>query len=72
MRWDDDIDSFAGKRLLDLGGNIAGITTLSLSVFCLAFYITQGADFGFVSPTGLAILGRRAGARGNASRRARP
>jgi EmrB/QacA subfamily drug resistance transporter len=37
--------------------DIAGITTLSLSVFCLAFYITQGADFGFVSPTGLAILG---------------
>jgi EmrB/QacA subfamily drug resistance transporter len=37
--------------------DIAGILTLSLSVFCLAFYITQGPDFGFGSPTGLAILG---------------
>jgi EmrB/QacA subfamily drug resistance transporter len=38
---------------LDLGG----IATLSLSVFCLAFYITQGPDLGFGSPKGLAILG---------------
>ncbi len=37
--------------------DIAGILTLSLSVFCLAFYITQGPDFGFGSATGLAILG---------------
>jgi EmrB/QacA subfamily drug resistance transporter len=37
--------------------DIAGILTLSLSVFCLAFYITQGPDLGFASPTGLAILG---------------
>ncbi len=37
--------------------DIAGILTLSLAVFCLAFYITQGPDFGFGSPTGLAILG---------------
>lgn len=37
--------------------DIAGILTLSLSVFCLAFYITQGPDFGFGSPVGLAILG---------------
>jgi EmrB/QacA subfamily drug resistance transporter len=37
--------------------DIAGILTLSLSVFCLAFYITQAPDFGFGSPTGLAILG---------------
>jgi len=37
--------------------DIAGILTLSLSVFCLAFYITQGPDFGFASPTALAILG---------------
>nr|WP_119301673.1 MFS transporter [Dongia deserti] len=37
--------------------DIAGILTLSLSVFCLAFYITQGPDLGFTSPTGLAILG---------------
>ena len=38
---------------LDLGG----IATLSLSVFCLAFYITQGPDLGFSSPEGLVILG---------------
>jgi EmrB/QacA subfamily drug resistance transporter len=37
--------------------DIAGILTLSLAVFCLAFYITQGPDFGFGSPTGLAVLG---------------
>ena len=37
--------------------DLAGILTLSLSVFCLAFYITEGADVGFASPTGLAILG---------------
>lgn len=37
--------------------DIAGILTLSLSVFCLAFYITQGPDFGFASPAGLAVLG---------------
>jgi EmrB/QacA subfamily drug resistance transporter len=40
--------------------DIAGILTLSLTVFCLAFYITQGPDFGFGSPTGLAILGASA------------
>jgi EmrB/QacA subfamily drug resistance transporter len=37
--------------------DIAGISTLSLSVFCLAFYITQGADLGFGSPIGLGIIG---------------
>lgn len=37
--------------------DIAGIVTLSLSVFCLAFYITQGPDFGFTSPIGLVIIG---------------
>lgn len=37
--------------------DIAGILTLSLSVFCLAFYITQGPDLGFASPEALAILG---------------
>jgi EmrB/QacA subfamily drug resistance transporter len=37
--------------------DVAGILTLSLSVFCLAFYITQGPDFGFASSTALAILG---------------
>jgi EmrB/QacA subfamily drug resistance transporter len=34
-----------------------GILTLSLSVFCLVFYITQGPDFGFAGPTALVILG---------------
>jgi EmrB/QacA subfamily drug resistance transporter len=37
--------------------DIAGILTLSLSVFCLAFYITQGPDLGFASASGLVILG---------------
>lgn len=36
--------------------DVAGIATLSTSVFCVAFYITQGPDFGFSSPTGLAIV----------------
>jgi EmrB/QacA subfamily drug resistance transporter len=35
----------------------AGILTLSLSVFCLAFYITQGPDYGIAGPAALAILG---------------
>jgi EmrB/QacA subfamily drug resistance transporter len=37
--------------------DLAGMLTLSLSVFCLAFYVTQGPDLGFASLTGLAILG---------------
>jgi EmrB/QacA subfamily drug resistance transporter len=37
--------------------DLAGMLTLSLAVFCLAFYITQGPDLGFASPTALAILG---------------
>ncbi|HEX2114207.1 MAG TPA: MFS transporter [Alphaproteobacteria bacterium] len=37
--------------------DVAGILALSLSVFCLAFYITQGPELGFASATGLAILG---------------
>jgi EmrB/QacA subfamily drug resistance transporter len=37
--------------------DIAGILTLSLSVFCLAFLITQGPDLGFASSAALAILG---------------
>lgn len=37
--------------------DVAGILTLSLAVFCLVFYITQGPDFGFASTSGLAILG---------------
>jgi EmrB/QacA subfamily drug resistance transporter len=36
--------------------DFAGILTLSLSVFCLAFYITQGPDLGFASLIALAIL----------------
>jgi EmrB/QacA subfamily drug resistance transporter len=34
----------------------AGILTMSLSVFCVAFYITEGPEVGFVSRTALAIL----------------
>ena len=37
--------------------DLAGIVTLSLAVFCLAYYITQGPELGFGSPAGLAILG---------------
>jgi len=37
--------------------DFAGILTLSLSVFCLAFLITQGPDLGFASPAALAIFG---------------
>jgi EmrB/QacA subfamily drug resistance transporter len=37
--------------------DLAGILTLSLSVFCLAFYITQGPGLGFTSAIGLTILG---------------
>ena len=37
--------------------DVAGIVTLSLSVFCLAFYITQGPDIGFASPAALGIIG---------------
>lgn len=36
--------------------DIPGILTLSLSVFCLAYFITQGPDLGFSSPAALAIL----------------
>lgn len=37
--------------------DIAGIATLSTSVFCLAFFITQGPEIGFTSPAGLAFIG---------------
>jgi EmrB/QacA subfamily drug resistance transporter len=33
-----------------------GVTTLSVAVFCLAFYITQGAQLGFANPAALATL----------------
>jgi len=36
--------------------DIGGIATLSLSVFCLAYFITQGPDLGFTSPQALAVL----------------
>ncbi len=41
-----------GSSHLDL----AGIMTLSLAVFCLAFYITQGPDLGFDSWAALAVV----------------
>jgi EmrB/QacA subfamily drug resistance transporter len=37
--------------------DLAGMLTLSVAVFCLAFYITQGSTYGFRSPAGLSILG---------------
>lgn len=39
-------------RRLDL----AGIVTLSLAVFCVAYVITQGRELGFSSPAALAII----------------
>lgn len=36
--------------------DVAGIATLSTTVFCIAFYITQGPDFGFTGTIGLAIV----------------
>jgi len=36
--------------------DIGGMLTLSLAVLGTVFYITQGADMGFASPTALAIL----------------
>lgn len=39
-------------RRLDL----AGIATLSLAVFCVAYVITQGSELGFTSPVALAIV----------------
>lgn len=36
--------------------DIAGIATLSLAVFCLAFFITQGPALGFTSLAALAII----------------
>jgi len=40
--------------------DITGIVTLSLAVFGLTFYITQGADFGYGSVAGLALIGATA------------
>jgi EmrB/QacA subfamily drug resistance transporter len=36
--------------------DVAGIISLSLAVFGLTFFITQGADFGYGSVTGLALI----------------
>jgi EmrB/QacA subfamily drug resistance transporter len=36
--------------------DILGIATLSVSVFCLAYYITQGPDLGFGSATAIGIV----------------
>lgn len=37
------------------GLDVAGIATLSLAVFCLAFFITQGPALGFSSPTAIGV-----------------
>ena len=37
--------------------DIAGILTLSIAVFCLVLFVTQGPVLGFSSPTALAIIG---------------
>lgn len=37
--------------------DLAGMVTLSAAVFCLAFFITQGPELGFVSLEALMILG---------------
>ncbi|MFJ1310801.1 MFS transporter [Agrobacterium sp. P15N1-A] len=59
----------AGTWLLAAGGvgesrdpeaarlDLAGMVTLSVAVFCLAFFITQGPALGFVGPAALLILG---------------
>nr|WP_314070438.1 MFS transporter [uncultured Roseococcus sp.] len=36
--------------------DLMGMVTLSVAVFCLAFFITQGPELGFDSPTALSIL----------------
>lgn len=36
--------------------DILGIATLSVAVFCLAYYITQGPDFGFASGAAIGVL----------------
>ncbi|BCP51416.1 MFS transporter [Kaistia sp. 32K] len=36
--------------------DLPGIVTLSVAVFCLAYFITQGPDLGFASPAALTIL----------------
>lgn len=37
--------------------DLAGIVTLSVAVFCLAYFITEGGELGFSSPMALAIIG---------------
>jgi len=41
--------------------DVAGIVTLSASIFGFVWFITQGADIGFASRTGLTILAASAG-----------
>jgi hypothetical protein len=36
--------------------DLAGVVTLSLAVFCVAFVITSGGELGFTSPAALAIV----------------
>ncbi|SJZ58342.1 drug resistance transporter, EmrB/QacA subfamily [Enhydrobacter aerosaccus] len=36
--------------------DIAGIATISIAVFCLVFYITQGAELGFTSRPAIAVV----------------
>ncbi|UGX86449.1 MFS transporter [Phyllobacterium meliloti] len=40
--------------------DVLGIATLSLAVFGLTYFITQGPDLGFTSPAALAIIGASA------------
>lgn len=37
--------------------DLAGMATLSVAVFCVAWYITQGPALGFTGPAALAVLG---------------
>jgi MFS family permease len=37
--------------------DVVGMITLSLAVFCLAFFITQRPELGFASPAGLTVAG---------------
>lgn len=37
--------------------DLIGIATLAASVFCLAFFITQGPELGFASPMALVVIG---------------
>ncbi|WP_062219473.1 MFS transporter [Aureimonas sp. D3] len=50
------VDGVQESRDPDAKGlDVAGVATLSLAVFCLAFFITQGPALGFASPMALGI-----------------